>query len=427
VQNFSFDTGVRIPLLTGGQIDVDFLGSRTETDNAFSTLNPSFDTDLGVSISQPLLRNAGRRTTTYGIRVASLEYGIDNARTKLEIISQLARVERAYWLLYAAREEMDVRVQEYELAVAQLERAERRVRAGSDAEVEVIRAQEGVAQRLEAIIRAQNAVLNQQRELKRVMNSADLPLTGDTLIVPATPPDPVEYRIDPAPLLEAALANRMELLEIELRLLIDASTVDLRRNEALMRLDLNANYNYNGLDSTFGDSVDQLSDWNFADWFVGVNGDIPIGNEAAKSRLRAAVLTRLQRLSSRDSRRQTIEQEVLDAVIRLQADWRRVLAARQSAILAGRTLEAEQRQFDVGRRTSTDVLDASARLAEAQRAEIFALTDYQITQVDLAVATGTLLGAMKVDWSPIDPTTENIPGESTAPDVSVEHPDLRGE
>jgi len=32
--------------------------------------------------------------------------------------------------------------------------------------------------------------------------------------------------------------------------------------------------------------------------------------------------------------------------------------------------------------------------------------DYQISQVDLAFATGTLLGASRVQWEPLDPRTE---------------------
>ena len=42
----------------------------------------------------------------------------------------------------------------------------------------------------------------------------------------------------------------------------------------------------------------------------------------------------------------------------------RILAARLESILAARTYEAEKRQFDVGLRTSTDVLDAASKLGE---------------------------------------------------------------
>jgi outer membrane protein TolC len=129
---------------------------------------------------------------------------------------------------------------------------------------------------------------------------------------------------------------------------------------------------------------------------------VPIGNEAARSRVHRAILTRLQRLATREQRRLAILQEVYDALDRMDQDWQRILAARQAAILAGRTYEGEQRQFDVGLRTSTDVLDAAARLADAQSQEVRALADYQIAQVDLAFATGTLLGHDRVHWEPID-------------------------
>jgi outer membrane protein TolC len=66
--------------------------------------------------------------------------------------------------------------------------------------------------------------------------------------------------------------------------------------------------------------------------------------------------------------------------------------------LQSQLYEAELRQFEIGLRTSTDVLEAQTRLAEAQRAEIAALTEYQISLVDAAFATGTLLGAAKIEF-----------------------------
>jgi hypothetical protein len=68
--------------------------------------------------------------------------------------------------------------------------------------------------------------------------------------------------------------------------------------------------------------------------------------------------------------------------------------------LAGHVFEAEQRQFEHEMRTSTDVLDAQIKFADAQSAEVRALAEYQIALVDLAYATGTLLGAAKVQWDP---------------------------
>ena len=84
-----------------------------------------------------------------------------------------------------------------------------------------------------------------------------------------------------------------------------------------------------------------------------------------------------------------------------EQDWQRILAARQRVLLARRLLEVEIRQFEQGLRTSTEVLDAQTKLASAQLSEISATTDYEISQIDLAFATGTVLGQSQVVWEPM--------------------------
>jgi outer membrane protein len=416
--SYSFGAGVDIPLRSGGRASVDFTEFAQETDNPFITLNTSYSPDVTFSLSQPLLRNAGRETNTHSIRIAAYQEQITQAQTKLEVIRQLAAADRAYWGLYAARRALDVTQQQYDLANEQLEKSKRLVAQGAAAEVEVIRAQAGVAERLESIIVAENAVLQRQRDLKRLMNTPGLDIDTKVMIRTATEPSPQPYELDGTSLAEVGVNNRMEMLELELQLAADLSTIDFAKNQALPLITLDYQYSIAGLGGTLQDAHGVLWRNNFESWFVGVSGQVPIGNEGAKARVQQAILSRLQRLSTKDARRLAIRQEVLDAVDSVQSSWQRILAARQSAIAAGRTLEAERRQFELGARTSTDVLDAATRLAEGQLAEIRALADYQIALVDLSFATGTLLGAARVDWSPRDPRTENV-AELELPDAAA--------
>jgi outer membrane protein TolC len=210
----------------------------------------------------------------------------------------------------------------------------------------------------------------------------------------------VEYEFDRNELMSQALSNRMELLDLELRLAADAATIAFNKNQALPLLTVDYVYRVNGLGASTQDAFSQLQGNRFEDWELGLNAEVPIGNEAARSRVREAILRRLQRLSTRDARRLAIQQEVLQAVDQIDAAWQRILAARQSVVLNTRLLAAEQRQFDVGNRTSTDVLNAASALADAQLQEIRALADYQVSQIDLAFATGTLLGAARVEFEP---------------------------
>jgi len=400
------DMGVEIPLRTGGTVTFDLADTRIKTNSAFSTFDPSYNSDLSASISQPLLRNAGHRANTHAIRIAKYEQQITDSRTKLEVMSAIAAVDRVYWRLYAARRELDVRRKEYELAKAQLEQAQRFVRSGQSAQVEVTRAEAGVAQRLEAIIVAENNLRDRQRELKRVINKPGLQMQTPTVLIPATEPDPVHYKLENKKLVQIAIENRMEMLDLELQIAEDISTIDYMRNQTLPLVTLGYTYNMNGLGATRNESFDMLFDKRFEDHQLGLQLLVPLGNEAAKSRLLQAFYQRRQRLASRDSRKALIELEVLNAIDQVEANWQRILASRQNAILSGRLYEAEKRQFELGLRTSTDVLEAQTNFADAQSSEILALTEYQIALVDLAYATGNLLGAAKVRWEPIVPESK---------------------
>jgi outer membrane protein len=256
---------------------------------------------------------------------------------------------------------------------------------------------------LEAIIIAENNLRDRERELKRVINKVDLGMRTPTVLIPLTEPDPIRYDIEPAQLVRTAMDSRMELLELQLQLLQDSSSIDYARSQALPLATLNYTYNVNGLGESHAKSFDLLYNSDFVDHRFGAQMVIPLGNQAAKSRIRQAIYQRRQRLASRNDRQAMIELEVLNAMDQAEANWQRILAARQNSILNGRLYQAEKRQFELGARTSTDVLDAQTNFANAQSAEISALTEYQIALVDLAYATGTILGAAHIQWAPIVP------------------------
>ncbi|MHC5098232.1 MAG: TolC family protein [Planctomycetota bacterium] len=398
--NTRFDWGVNLPLQTGGTVRFDLADNRSSTNSENVVIDPIFSNDMSVSISQPLLQNAGVRTNTHSIRLTEYNKSIVDARTKLEVVRVIAAMDRVYWRLYAAFKQLEVRTQQYDLAAEQLERAKRFVNAGKRAQIEIKRAEAALAQSLESIIFAENNLRNRQREMKLTLNKAGLETRGATAIIPTTEPNPMHYTFDDVVLIDQAVENRMEMLELELEIAKAVSQIDYLKNQALPIINLNYTYNINGTGETRGDSYDLLFDNDFADHRLGVQLNIPLGNERAKSNLRQAYYQRRQILASKEGRTALIEVEVLNALDQLETNWQRILATRQSTLLEARLYEAEVHQFENGLTTSTDVRETQTNLTNAQSTEINALTEYQIALVDLAYATGTLLGAAQVDWEP---------------------------
>jgi outer membrane protein TolC len=394
----SLSVGLNQPFVSGGTASFSVTDVLTETNAEDSIGNPLNEPESRFSFTQPLLRNAGPRTLTYGIRLANIGRQIADAQTKLAVklavISILSNLDRAYWLAYSAQRELEVRKQQYELAQTQLESAQRLVKSGQRAPIEILRARAGVADRLEAIVIAEDALDDRQRELKRLMNGQNL----DTLVTPATEPVLQRYDFDPDHLVSLALENRMEILVLELQVLQDLDTIDFRKNQALPLIDFTYQYNIGSAENNRRDAYRVLEDNQFAGHYFGLSAQIPFGNQAAKSSLRQILLQRCQRLSTKKNREDLVKLEVLNAAKQLRTNWQRILASQQNAIVAGRLYEAEKRQFEEGQRSSTVVLDAQNNLDNAQLAELSALVAYQIALVDLAHATGTLLGSAQVEW-----------------------------
>jgi outer membrane protein TolC len=409
--NLRLDPGIRIPLITGGEITVDAPQNRNVSNNPAvnlgngqqqgSTDSVFYTSDINASISLPLMRGFGVAPNAQSIRIAFYESQAAQARTKLEVIRVLTDAEKTYWLLYAARRELEVRKKQYDLAVAQLDRARRQVKAGTLPEVEITRAESGVSDTVEQIILADNNLRQQQRDLKRILNRDDLNMRTPTAVIPSTVPNASAYRIEPDQLVRESLRNRMDLLQTELQIASDTANVEAARNATLPLLALQYTYGINGLGQEYFQATRQVRDKHFEDHFVGLHLEVPIGNEPARAQLRSALARRLQTLASKDQQTVQITQEVYNAIDTLQAAWESILAAQKRTILNARLLDVEIRAFNQGLRTSTEVLDAQTKLADAQSAEIRAITAYQIAQVDLAFATGTVLGQSRIDWSPM--------------------------
>jgi outer membrane protein TolC len=389
------EAGVIVPLRTGGTVTLSSPLQRKVTEGL--TDSKEYRSALQFSFSQPLLRNAGIRVNEASINIASLNRQEEDVKTRLQTMRIVAIVDKAYWDLYEAWGNLDIRRQQYEYASQNLEMVKRRVNEGLTATIEINRAEIGVADRMEALIIAETNLKLAQRQIHFFTN--DINETAEQIIIPKTQPSLVKYQFNRNQLLQDALANRLELLQQEVKLAADALNIDYLENQTLPLFTLD--YQYGALSNTmnsFNNSYRNVLDGNFSDWSIGFKFEMPFTNEARKAKLENAVQQRLQRLTTKALQTLTVKREIYDALDRVDQDWQRILAARQQVLIAGINYEAELKQFNEGLRTMTEVLEALTRLGEAQIKEIRAISDYQTALIDTAFATGTLLGYSKINF-----------------------------
>ena len=208
--------------------------------------------------------------------------------------------------------------------------------------------------------------------------------------------------LDEQTMIEAAIANRTDMIRMELHLAIDEFNIESARNATLPDITFDYNFGARTESGTVGRALENLANDSFSSHSIGLSASIPLGNEVAKARLQRTRLQRMQDLMTREQLQQRIRQEVREAVNDLRQNWRRILAAAQNLIAAENDYEVEQSQFLIGRSSSTEVLRRAGALGDAQLRKIRAFVRYEIAKVNLARTTGTLLGYGRIQLQPID-------------------------
>ncbi|MDJ0817922.1 MAG: TolC family protein [Desulfobacterales bacterium] len=395
-----FDLGVRLPLPTGGEIAVKGLLDRKRT------LDPkNFSQYLAgtrFSLSQPLLRDAGRNASFASIRLARVDQRISEVRTKLAAMRILARAEKAYWRLFAARKLLDVRAEQFRLAQESLDLVYRRVEQGLTARVEIARTEVGLYQRVEALIVAEVEWRLRQRDLKVFLATKRFPLRGERMIDVTTEPLLAGLDLDADALIQRALDERLELIEVELGIVRDGIEIAFRENQVLPIVNLDFEYGTLSRDDSLDNAWTSQWDFDNPDLSVGIRFEIPFTNQRRLAQRDTALLAKSQRLATQRARELMVREEVFDMLDIIDRNWQRIVAARQNVIVAGVNYDAELRQFEQGLRTMREVFEALSDLGDAQIREIGAIVDYQIAQIDLAFATGTLLGYSRVSLAPLE-------------------------
>ena len=402
------DVGIAVPLRTGGTVTISAPFENIDKTGDFTS--NQYRTGLKFSISQPLLRDAGFSVNEASIQIAGLNEQASLASTRLQSIRIIATIDKAYWALNQAWTELEIRQQQYEFAVQNLIMVRKRVQEGLTASIEINRSEIGVNDRLEQLIIAKTNLSLAQRQLKFFLNDPQYAVTDETNLITTTPPDLYNYQFDRQNLVKNAQANRLDLLETELRLSEDSLRVAVLQNQTLPLFSLD--YAYGSLsdsESSFSRSYSSLGQFDFNEWYIGLRFELPVSNDARKARLSRAVEQRLQRLSTKELQQLSIQREIYDVLDTLEQNWQRIVANKQQVAIAGTNYEAELKQFKEGLRTMTEVLEALTRLGDAQVREIKAITDYQASQVDLAFATGTLLGYSRVNFDRINFDHVNSP------------------
>lgn len=393
----------------GLRYDVSYNVARSDTNNLFQSLNPSWNNTLAVTVVQPLLSGRGEEAAAVDLLLAQANTEVSYAAFEAQVEQILLQVEEAYWQLVFAERDLEVKESTLQLALEQLDRTQAQVEVGLIAPVERTQAEVQVAARETDVIVARNALDNARDAVRAALHAERLPNGWDTEVAAVDSPEATLGALDLASAIEEAMDHRAELRQFQATIQARKIEVAAAQNALQPRLDLLGQISSNGIGGTqvirdgffgpvidtieggFGDALNQLFGFDFVSWRVGLNVTIPIGNKTAEGQYAQATINEDRARTELQRTQQQIELEVRQAVRGVQATADAVASTTRTRELAERQLEIETDRFEVGMSTNFEVLQFQDDLAVARSDELRARIALRQAEATLHRAMGTLL------------------------------------
>lgn len=347
--------------------------------------------NLGLSLSQPLLRNFGTDVNTAAIRIAQRGRTIAIHNFTSQVMATISSVGNAYYELVFAIENHKAKHEDLTRAKRLLDENRKRVEVGVLSPLDVTQAEAGVAEREEAVIVAERSIRDRENALKRLV-LADVREWQGTVLVPTELPLAETVLTDVVESTRTALTRRPDFLatkeEIERRNI----QVRYQRNQLWPSVDLQASGGLNGRSGTgFGSLTERELRGQNPAWGLGLVVTVPLGNRQARANYRTAQLSAAEAVLNLKQLEQNIVIEVDNAVGRVATNGKRIEATQAASRLAEESLKAEESKLKAGTSTSFLVLQAQSQLAAARSAAIRARADYYQSLIELARVEGTTL------------------------------------
>lgn len=360
--------------------------------NGFADNYSSFG---GITVTQPLLRGFGFGANLYNVRIAKADRSISDWTFRQRVISTVTQVVIAYSDLIFARENLLISQRARDLVDSLVESNERRFRAGTMSESDVLQARAQAAQRGEQILFTERAAWDAENNLRHLLGEETFPLAGARLLLDL--PKLAETEVKPAEDLKSALDSRPDYQAARLGLGKLRAGESLARNQLLPRLDVVGSYGYNGLDRDFSTSRRMVDDQDHRSYSAGVVVRVPLTFAEGRGRARAARLGLRQGEADLERLAQDIALNVANAAGQIDTTRERVIATRRSYELANQALAGELKKLQAGTTSTFVVLNLQTNLTSIESSLSRALADQRRALAIYERETGVTLERRKIE------------------------------
>ena len=331
-----------------------------------------------LSVTQPIYRKQNF------IQQTQADIAIESATASYQIAEQalIVRVSERYFDVLGRQDDVTFAIAEREAIARQLEQMQQRFDVGISTITDVVESQAAYDLANAAVISAENELANTGERLRETAGKYVEQLSALKTETPLVSPEPTDIN----QWSDVALTQNPSLLVSRSAVDTASQTIELQKSAHYPTLDLvgQKSYSYQG-DSSFGGSstTDQES--------LTLQFNLPIDVAGGvRSRTREASHRLDQSMQNEEQQRRAVMRQTREAYNGVMSGISRVTALKQAVVSNEKALESTKAGYDVGTRTTVDVLNVRRDLFRARRDYAQSRYDYIVNTLRLKQAAGTI-------------------------------------
>jgi outer membrane protein len=397
VYNFQYQQGYR----TGATFTLGFQNSRVTTNSFRSGYSPELQSTFKAQITQPLLNGFGIGINTRFIAQAINNRRITDSAFRQQLLYTINQVENIYWALVSAYENVQSAQRALDQSTQVASDNRKQLQIGTLAPLDVLNADNQVAQDKQTLITAQTNLEYQQLVMKQaIARNLNDPTLSQAPVIPTDRVSLIEQPEESAAvedLVREANQNRPEIEQAVLNLKNDQITLKGVKNGLLPTLNVYGFYGATGLGGAanpncsleangpegcaitpggYTHTFSNLFTGDTPDRGVGVNLNIPLRNRPAQALHERSLIEYRQDQLKLEQLYTIIRIQVINAQYALTNDRAAVQAATATREYNAQALDAEKKKFKYGASTTALVLQQERSLAAAENTVTSALATY---------------------------------------------------
>jgi outer membrane protein len=367
---------------SASQTNIQYIGTAVPFGAGGRTHFESYN--YGVDARQPIFRKQNL------VQMDQAKTQVSQADKQLHLSQQdlILRTTQSYFEVLIAQDKIDLIVAQKAAILSQLEQAKAHFEAGAVTIVDVNEAQA----RYDLVEAQEIAAINEHQIARRALQA----ITGEApqklaSVKTDIKTNSLEQSLDKW--LAVAVQNNLNMQIQQDILKLSEQEVDRLRAGHLPTLDAVASYtnNYaNGSANGFGSDLKSST--------IGLQLQIPLYQGGAlSSQVRQAVLNKQKAQDDLEIERRKAELETQRAYLNLNTSIAQVKAYEQALSSSQSQLDSTQLGYEVGVRTSVDMLNAQQQLFSAKRDLLQARYNYLVNIIRLKMASGIVAEADLAD------------------------------